>query len=48
MYVIDNLVYYMGIFVYMYIYVCIIMVKNINKMIIYVIVYFKRYININV
>lgn len=48
MYVIDNLVYYMGIFVYMYIYVWIIMVKNKNKMIIYVIVYFKRYININV
>lgn len=48
MYVIDNLVYYMGIFVYMYIYVWIIMVKNKNKMIIYVIVYFKRYIDINV
>lgn len=48
MYVIDNLVYYMGIYVYMYIYVWIIMVKNKNKMIIYVIVYFKRYININV
>lgn len=48
MYVIDNLVYYMGIFVYMYIYVWIIMVKNKNKMIIYVIVYFERYININV
>lgn len=36
----------MGIHVYMYIHVWTIMVRN--KMIIHVIVYFKRYININV
>lgn len=38
----------MGILVYMYIHVWTIMVKNKNKMIIHVIVYFKRYIDINV
>lgn len=37
----------MGIHVYMYIHVCTIMVKNENKMIFHVIVYFKSY-NINV